>query len=146
MTDITDLIKSLRKAMGNATPGPWAVVNQDCRWNIDDLSGNGVAITQQRVSIRKDPKQVERTANAEFIALANPENVGKLCDSIEHRWVKCSDRMPEDGATVLVCQQDGIIFCAEMDGGELYPDEFPNVPRDGQEITHWMPMPCAPME
>lgn len=56
----------------------------------------------------------------------------------------CSERMPEEGNVVLVCQEGGIIYCAEMQDGELYPDEFPRVPSEGREITHWMPLPAAP--
>lgn len=59
-------------------------------------------------------------------------------------WVSCEDRMPEEGDVVLVCQEGGIIYCAEMQDGELYPDEFPRVPSEGREITHWMPLPAAP--
>ncbi len=59
-------------------------------------------------------------------------------------WIDCSERMPEDGDVVLVCQEGGIIYCAEMEGGVLYPDEFPRVPPEGREITHWMPLPAAP--
>ncbi|MGP2955340.1 DUF551 domain-containing protein [Serratia bockelmannii] len=59
-------------------------------------------------------------------------------------WIACSERMPEDGDVVLVCQEGGIIYCAEMEGGALYPDEFPRVPSEGREITHWMPLPAAP--
>lgn len=59
-------------------------------------------------------------------------------------WVSCEDRMPEEGDVVLVLQEGGIIFCAEVDGGEFYPDEFPRVPTQGREITHWMPLPASP--
>lgn len=59
-------------------------------------------------------------------------------------WVACSERMPVDFETVLVCQDGGVIFCAEYEDGDFYPDEFPNVPKQGCEITHWMPLPAAP--
>lgn len=59
-------------------------------------------------------------------------------------WVACAERMPAEGDTVLVCQEGGIVYCAEMEGGVLYPDEFPRVPAQGREITHWMPLPAAP--
>lgn len=73
--------------------------------------------------------------------LAQPVSSGyKLQDG----WIACSERMPEEGDVVLVCQEGGIIYCAEMQDGELYPDEFPRVPSEGREITHWMPLPAAP--
>lgn len=59
-------------------------------------------------------------------------------------WVACAERMPAEGDTVLVCQEGGIVYCAEMEGGVLYPDEFPRVPAQGREITHWMPLPAPP--
>ncbi|QDL31150.1 DUF551 domain-containing protein [Serratia liquefaciens] len=61
-------------------------------------------------------------------------------------WISCEDRMPEDGEVVLVIQEGGIIYCAEVEGGVLYPDEFPRVPTQGKEITHWMPLPAAPTQ
>ena len=59
-------------------------------------------------------------------------------------WISCKDRMPEEHIALLVCQEGGIIFCAEYESGCFYPDEFPNVPKEGREITHWMPLPAAP--
>ncbi len=59
-------------------------------------------------------------------------------------WISRDERMPKDGDVVLVFQEGGIIFCAEVDDGEFYPDEFPRVPTQGREITHWMPLPAAP--
>ena len=61
-------------------------------------------------------------------------------------WIKCSEQMPEDGDAVLVCQEGGVIFCAEVESGCFYPDEFPNVPKEGREITHWMSLPAAPQQ
>ncbi|MBH3002333.1 DUF551 domain-containing protein [Serratia marcescens] len=73
--------------------------------------------------------------------LAQPVSGGyKLADG----WIACSERMPKDGDVVLVFQEGGIIFCAEVDDGEFYPDEFPRVPTQGREITYWMPLPTPP--
>lgn len=78
--------------------------------------------------------------------LAQPVSGGYKLNSpvIPDGWVSCEERMPEEGNVVLVCQEGGIIYCAEMQDGELYPDEFPRVPSEGREITHWMPLPAAP--
>ncbi len=73
-----------------------------------------------------------------------PAPNGGNSPEIPDGWVSCEDRMPEEGDVVLVCQEGGIIYCAEMQDGELYPDEFPRVPSEGREITHWMPLPAAP--
>ncbi|TLI63247.1 DUF551 domain-containing protein [Escherichia sp. E1130] len=61
-------------------------------------------------------------------------------------WIKCSERMPEEHEPILVHQEGGVIFCAEYEDGEFYPDEFPNVPKQGCEITHWMPLPAVPKQ
>lgn len=78
--------------------------------------------------------------------LAQPVSSGYTLNSpeIPDGWVLCDERMPKDGDVVLVLQEGGIIFCAEVDDGEFYPDEFPRVPSEGREITHWMPLPVAP--
>ncbi|HGA2222950.1 TPA: ead/Ea22-like family protein [Klebsiella variicola] len=83
MTDITELAQRMKAAAEKATHGQWLVTEQDCRWNIDDESGGAIAIAQQRNPIRDDYKQAERTANAEFIALANPANILALVEAVE---------------------------------------------------------------
>lgn len=64
----------------------------------------------------------------------------------EHKWISVDERMPDNYAPVLVCSNRGIIWCAEVEDGDFYPDEFPNLPREGFEITHWMPLPAAPAQ
>jgi hypothetical protein len=69
------------------------------------------------------------------------------------RWIPVSERLPEDGASVLVHCRDGIIVArfggdcwtsnpagnAEDEG--LYLDETAEA-----GITHWQPLPSAPKE
>lgn len=88
----------------------------------------------------------EAIANGRAAMLAQPVSGGYKLNypEIPDGWVSCEERMPEEGDVVLVCQEGGIIYCAEMQDGELYPDEFPRVPSEGREITHWMPLPAAP--
>lgn len=64
--------------------------------------------------------------------------------ALPESWISRDERMPKDGDVVLVFEEGGIIFCAEVDNGEFYPDEFPLVPTRGKEITHWMPLPTPP--
>ncbi|QZE12044.1 hypothetical protein [Klebsiella phage vB_KpnP_ZX1] len=71
-------IQKLKQAAQKATQGQWIVESQDCRWNVTDAEGVQIALAQKRTATRDDPKQADRTANAEFIALANPENVQVL--------------------------------------------------------------------
>ncbi|WP_194761197.1 DUF551 domain-containing protein [Pantoea ananatis] len=77
-------------------------------------------------------------------AIEKVQRLNATAQPVSDGWVKCSERMPENSDAVLVCQEGGITFCAEYDGGEFYPDEFPNLPKQGKEITHWMPLPAAP--
>ncbi|MEB8293722.1 DUF551 domain-containing protein [Klebsiella michiganensis] len=63
-------------------------------------------------------------------------------------WIPVSERMPEERETVvLVADERGIVWCAEIQDGEIYPDEFPGTRGFGcAEATHWMPLPVAPQE
>jgi hypothetical protein len=90
----------------------------------------------------------EAIAACRAAMLAQPVSQGYKLSSPEtpEGWISCEDRMPEDGDVVLVSQEGGIIYCAEVEGGVLYPDEFPRVPTQGKEITHWMPLPAAPKQ
>ncbi|HCB1502620.1 TPA: DUF551 domain-containing protein [Klebsiella michiganensis] len=67
---------------------------------------------------------------------------------IPDRWIPVSERMPEERETVvLVADERGIVWCAEIQDGEIYPDEFPGTRGFGcAEATHWMPLPAAPQE
>ena len=68
-------------------------------------------------------------------------------------WIKCSDRLPEHDAQVLVYRGDSIgdIFLAEcliLDGGHkrrwLYGGTEYFAGHDN--ITHWTPLPNPPTE
>ena len=60
-------------------------------------------------------------------------------------WVKCSERMPEPGAIVLVWEPDygfpvpafwnSLVPCCWMDAISR---------EDIEDVTHWMPFPCPP--
>lgn len=67
---------------------------------------------------------------------------------IPDRWIPVSERMPEERETVvLVADERGIVWCAEIQDGEIYPDEFPGTRGFGcAEATHWMPLPAAPKQ
>ncbi|HGW4116235.1 TPA: DUF551 domain-containing protein [Serratia marcescens] len=103
------------------------------------FSPHGVNVSTIDVALPDGTKLY--TAPPAPAVLAQPVSGGyKLADG----WIACSERMPKDGDVVLVFQEGGIIFCAEVDDGEFYPDEFPRVPTQGREITHWMPLPTPP--
>jgi hypothetical protein len=116
MTDITELAQSLKAAAEKATHGQWLVTEQDCRWNIDDESGRAIAIAQQRKPIRDDYKQAERTANAEFIALANPANILALVEALEKAQQRIEE-LESDLSEWTDCKHDGATYY-DMSGQE----------------------------
>lgn len=63
------------------TPGPWVVdVNGvDARWNIDSLSGDPVAITNQ---VPRDKDWLKRDANTQLIA-SSPDLLSALQSLVE---------------------------------------------------------------
>lgn len=59
------------------------------------------------------------------------------------QWVRCSERLPEEGRTVLV---DGGI-ARRIGSGWVTGMEEPMFTRWIQwDVTHWMPLPAAPKE
>ncbi len=71
---------------------------------------------------------------------------GKLL--IEPNWIKCSDRLPEEGVTVLTlhCTSPGW-DTYELDYIIQFGDEFiwANLLQDDKhKVTHWMPLPKRP--
>lgn len=62
-----------------------------------------------------------------------------------NKWVKVSDRLPDDESTVLV-HSKGYTWIADVDDdGQFYPDEW-GYGREiiADEITHWMHLPSPP--
>lgn len=65
--------------------------------------------------------------------------------SIMPEWVKCSDRLPEEGHQVWTYFNEGMAFAIFTEGRFFEGGIF-----DGQEfnetVTHWMPLPKNPTE
>ncbi|HHQ6589197.1 TPA: DUF551 domain-containing protein [Serratia fonticola] len=87
----------------------------------------------------------ERLTDEQLItAKAYPASVAEK-RVISDSWIACSERMPTDETTVLVSNEEGVVWIADVDhGGQFYPDEFPVAKMSAGEITHWMPIPAAP--
>lgn len=76
-------LQLLEQAAKRATGGFWTVNNpNETKWNVYDQHGNDIAIAQQVRSLTDDPKQEERTANAQWIALVSPKNVMLLTEQV----------------------------------------------------------------
>ncbi|EDF8717942.1 hypothetical protein GYD59_001932 [Salmonella enterica] len=84
MNSITKLAQRMREAAEQATAGPWFISEKGNNWNIDDGLGGDIALAKQRTPFATNPGQFDRTANAKFIALANPANVLALLDELEN--------------------------------------------------------------
>lgn len=52
-------------------------------------------------------------------------------------WIKCSERMPEDGEDVLISTPGKIVDVVMYLDGQFY-----GYPR----VTHWMELPAPPAE
>ena len=64
-------------------------------------------------------------------------------------WIKCSERMPEDGDSVLVIDLDrNIITQASLFECNFYPDamDFCIDYDDRLNVTHGMPLPAPPQD
>ena len=61
------------------------------------------------------------------------------------KWIPVSDRLPEPGDYVMVCdiREDWISLC-EFSGDAWY--DFGCKMWDIDEVTHWMPLPEPPKE
>ncbi|ECC9987772.1 DUF551 domain-containing protein [Salmonella enterica] len=60
------------------------------------------------------------------------------------KWIKCSDRMPDDMSDVLVTDgiDVGFMWCA----GDEWDSWDKRYALDSDDITHWMPLPEPPTE
>ncbi len=87
----------------------------------------------------------ERMTDEQLItAKAYPASVAEK-RVISDSWIACSERIPTDETTVLVSNEEGVVWIADVDhGGQFYPDEFPVAKMSAGEITHWMSLPTAP--
>ena len=56
-------------------------------------------------------------------------------------WIKCSDRLPDDGVWVLI-YQEGYVF--DMASYSERNDLFENGYEWLEGVTHWMPLPEPP--
>lgn len=105
---------------------------------INDQYPEAAAILREAITRFDVLREVHQLAKQESQPVSEPCKL--------NGWISVDEKMPEDGDAVLVHQDGGIIFCAEAEHGWFYPDEFPNLPKQGREITHWMTLPAAPAQ
>ena len=59
-------------------------------------------------------------------------------------WIKCSERLPESGITVLVSNNSGAIYTCRRSVIERKNLEPDGADFTRERFTHWMPLPCPP--
>lgn len=58
------------------------------------------------------------------------------------KWIKCSERMPEQYKVVLIVDGSGSIYVACLNLRMTWDDGY--FYDDISDVTHWMPLPDAP--
>lgn len=67
----------------------------------------------------------------------------EIMNGVPSAWIKCSERLPEDGNYVLGYMAYGQCSVLKCEGGRLYTAGC-WVPLPKNAVTHWMPLPDAP--
>ena len=79
-------------------------------------------------------------------------NIIKISCNLQHsEWIKCSDRLPEEGKNVILYDGNEA-FCGDISldrdkricGGMQACDGVCYGWSEKNEITHWMPLPIPP--
>jgi hypothetical protein len=61
-------------------------------------------------------------------------------------WIKCSERLPESGITVLVSNNSGAIYTCRRSVIERKNLEPDGADFTRERFTHWMPLPDPPKQ
>ena len=56
----------------------------------------------------------------------------------EPHWIPCSERLPEKGTNILICDMDGDIYLTHMTRYESFYDDSGNRIKN---VRAWMPLP-----
>lgn len=64
-------------------------------------------------------------------------------------WIKCSDRMPDDGPVIGFEEETGDVYYYHYDAEEdifVFSNFMGEHVCDHGDVTHWMPLPPPPTE
>jgi hypothetical protein len=61
-------------------------------------------------------------------------------------WIKCSEKMPEDGQSVLIWDGENVIPANKSDYSETGFISWSYCGEDVKNATHWMPFPDPPQD
>lgn len=82
--------------------------------------------------------------------IAQDKLYGQKCDAVRRwntrkpsaqQWIPCSERMPDDGETVLVTRDDGTCKIATFEVGEIENGWQMDSWYTEENVTAWMPLP-----
>lgn len=63
------------------------------------------------------------------------------------KWISLDDQMPDDETVILVADENGVVWCAEVQDGKIYPDDWAGINGFGsREITRCKALPVAPSQ
>lgn len=62
----------------------------------------------------------------------------------EGEWIHVDELLPDDGMTVLIAMSDREVWTGYLDAGQWR--YVSGDPIESERITHWMDLPCHPLE
>lgn len=98
---------------------------------VEAMTGQKERLTQEQIDIVLSGELktiLDKLAEYESTWLS-PEGVAEL---LQCRWISVSEKLPEEGDTVLMWHKTGFVMLAV------------NIFDEIDEITHWMPLPAGP--
>ena len=110
-------------------------------------AGDGVSVpTHQRVH-EYDGAFECLDCGAQWGALpGNPKEPAQCVPAKGGDWIKCSDRLPEGGISVLVHYKSGNIYTSRAPVIEFDLNKVDGAHAISDRPTHWMPLPCPPIQ
>jgi hypothetical protein len=142
--EIAGLVKSLRAAAMEATPGPWKLRE------FSNIFGFGTALDGAEGRIVGNLSHILRKEDHAYFVAASPAAILKLLDYFSfpevEGWIEIKEgcEMPKNGHDMLVVRTDravekGYYFACNspIDGWYVGGDRV-------EGVTHYMPLPAPP--
>ena len=117
---------------------------------LEDLIIKLGQMLREIVNITKGPPE-ENSWHSTHDAVESVERLQARVADLEQavsvpEWIKCSERLPESGITVLVSNNSGAIYTCRRSVIERKNLEPDGADFTRERFTHWMPLPCPPKQ